>query len=128
MNPYAAYKRQSITTMTPIEIVVKLYDECERQLNRSIPFIEEKQYGNAHTALARASEMVDALREVLNMEAGGEISKNLDSLYAYFYRQITYADTKKDVKTVQELIPQIGELKDAFVQLSKLPREATAAV
>lgn len=31
-NPYSAYKKQSVSTMTPVEVVIKLYSETERQL------------------------------------------------------------------------------------------------
>jgi flagellar biosynthetic protein FliS len=85
MNPYSTYKKQSVTTMTPIEMVIKLYGECERQLNRAILFIKEKNYAQAHNSLDASAEIVNALRSVLNMEAG-EISNNLDSLYEFFLR------------------------------------------
>ena len=44
LNAYSAYKKQSLTTLTPMEIVVKLYDEAERQMNRAIYYIGEKNY------------------------------------------------------------------------------------
>jgi flagellar protein FliS len=121
MNPYATYKKQSVTTMTPIEVVIKLYDESERQLSRAINFIHRKEYESAHNALDRAADLINALRSVLDMNAG-EISLNLDSLYEFFYRQIIQADMKKDMVIIEQLLPQIGELKDAFVQISKIPK------
>jgi flagellar protein FliS len=126
MNPYTVYKKQSVSTMTPIEVIIKIYDECERQLHRSVHFIENKEYAQAHNALDTSGELINALRSVLNMQAG-EISKNLDSLYEFFYRQIIQADMKKDVEIIQEILPQICDLKDAFVQISKLPREGVMA-
>ena len=32
VNPYSAYKKSSVSTMTPVEVVIKLYAEIERQL------------------------------------------------------------------------------------------------
>lgn len=122
MNPYTqAYKKQSVTTMTPIEVVIKLYNECERQLHRAIDFIEKRNYEQAHNSLDASAEIVYALRSMLDMSVG-EISQNLDSLYEFFYRQIVIADTKKDTAIITELIPQICELRDAFVQISHLPK------
>jgi flagellar protein FliS len=122
MNPYSTYKKQSVNTMTPIEVIIKLYDECERQLNRSIHFINNKQYDEAHKSLDMSVELINALRSVLDMSVG-EISENLDSLYEFFARQLIIADTKKDIAIIEDIIPQICELKDAFVQISKLPRD-----
>jgi flagellar protein FliS len=125
-NPYVTYKKQSVTTMTPIEMIVKAYDESERQLNRAIHFIERKEYAEAHNALDRSAELINGLRSALDMNIG-EISHNLDSLYEFFYRQIIQADMKKDVKIIEEILPQIAELKDAFVQISKMPRDNVMA-
>jgi flagellar protein FliS len=126
MNPYTTYKRQSVNTLTPIEVIVKIYDECERQLHRAVNFIENKEYAAAHTSIDVACELILGLRSVLNSDAG-EIAGNLDSLYEFFYRQLVQADMKKDVSIIHEILPQICELKDAFTQISKIPREGAAA-
>jgi flagellar protein FliS len=119
-HPYARYKKQSVSTMTPGEIVVALYSETEKQLNRSIHFIQSKDYENANNALNKAYDVVSGLRSMLDMRI--EISANLDSLYDFFMKQILTANTKKDANIVQELLPMIGELKDAFVQISTMPK------
>ena len=38
-NAFSAYKKQSVTTLTPGDVVVKLYMEAERQLNRASYYI-----------------------------------------------------------------------------------------
>ena len=125
MNPYAAYKKQSVTTATPMEIVVKLYGEIERQLNRAIVYIESKDYENANHALSKAQDVVDALRSVLDINL--PIGQNLDSLYEYFGRQIILANAKKDIDMIKELLPMVGELKDAFSQVSAMSKDEIAA-
>lgn len=124
MNPYAAYKKQSVTTMTPMEVVVRLYSEIERQLNRAIVFIQQKDYESAHNALSKSQDVVDALRSVLDIKL--PIGQNLDALYAYFGRQIVLANAKKDVEMINELLPMIGELKDAFTQVSTMSKDEIA--
>jgi len=123
-NAYTNYKRQSVTTLTPMEVVVKLYDECERQLNRAVHFIASKNYADTNTALMKSVDIVSALRSVLDLDI--EMGKSLDSLYEYFTREIIAANLKKDADKINELIPMIGELKDAFSQISKMPKEQIA--
>ena len=125
MNPYAAYKKQSVTTMTPMEIVVKLYSETERQLNRAIVFIQNKDYESANNALNKSLDVVDALRSVLDIKL--PIGQNLDALYDYFGRQIILANAKKDIEMIKNLLPMIGELKDAFSQVAAMPKDEIAA-
>jgi flagellar protein FliS len=120
-NAYTSYKKQSITTLTPMEIVVKLYDECERQMNRAVHFINNKDYENTNTALTKAIEIIGALRSVLDMAL--PMGKDLDSLYEFFTRELIAANIKKDAEKLGILLPMIGELKDAFSQVSKMPKE-----
>ncbi len=121
----SAYKKQSITTMTPMEIVVKLYIEIERQLNRAVHFIDTHDYYAANQALNKSEQIINSLRSVLDMKI--DISHNLDSLYQYFVRQITTANLKKDKAIIQEILPMIGELRDAFAQVAVMPQNEIEA-
>lgn len=120
-NAYSAYKKQSISTLTPMEIVVKLYDEAERQINRAIVFIEQKNYAEANKSLQKSQDIVNALRSVLDMSI--PISTQLDALYDFFNRQLITANVKKDTEILKELLPMLAELKDAFAQISAMPRD-----
>lgn len=119
-NAYSAYKKQSISTLTPMEIVVKLYDEAERQINRAIAYIEQKNYESANNSLKKSQDIVNALRSVLDMSI--PISKQLDALYDFFNRQLITANVKKDITILQELLPMLAELKDAFSQVAAMPK------
>lgn len=122
INAYSAYKKQSLTTLTPMEIVVKLYDEAERQMNRAIFYIGEKNYERSNNCLKKTQDIVNALRSVLDMDI--PISKNLDSLYEFFNRQLIEANVKKDVEIIKELLPMFADLKDAFSQIANAPKAA----
>lgn len=125
MNPYAAYKKQSVTTMTPIEIVIKLYSETERELNRSVVFIIEKNYESANNALNKSVDLIAALRSVLDVSL--PIGKNLDAIYDFLEKQIIAANVKKDVEIVNSLLPMVAELKDAFTQIGAMSKDEIAA-
>lgn len=119
-NAYSAYKKQSVSTLTPMEIVVKLYDEAERQINRSIVYIEQKNYEAANRGLQKSQDIVNALRSVLDMKI--PISTQLDALYDFFNRQLIAANVKKDVTILQDLLPMLADLKDAFSQVAAMPK------
>ena len=54
-NPYSAYKKQSVSTMTPVEVVIKLYSETERQLAIGVNSIRTKDIRKAHESLMKAT-------------------------------------------------------------------------
>lgn len=119
-NAYSAYKKQSISTLTPMEIVVKLYDEAEKQINIAIVSIEGKNYETANKCLQKSQDIVNALRSVLDMSI--PISTQLDALYDFFNRQLIAANVKKDTQILKELLPMLAELRDAFSQVANMPK------
>ncbi len=125
MNPYAAYKKQSVSTMTPIEIVIKLYSETERELNRAVIFIEEKNYESANNSLNKSVDLIAALRSVLDVSL--PIGKNLDAIYDFLEKQIITANMKKDTEMIKSLLPMVAELKDAFTQIGAMSKDEIAA-
>ena len=123
-NPYSAYKKQSVSTMTPVEVVIKLYSETERQLAIGVSAIESKDIKKAHEALMKAQE----LRGSLDKDV--PISKNLDQLYDFFQRSAANANLNKDAEHAEELkkiIPMIADLRDAFTQISQMTKEEIEA-
>lgn len=119
-NAYSEYKKQSLQTLTPMEIVVKLYDEAEKQMNLAILAIEGKNYAGANKSLQKTQDIVNALRSVLDMKI--PMSKDLDALYDYFNRQLITANMKKDIVIIKELLPMFADLRDAFAQVAAMPK------
>lgn len=125
VNPYAQYKKQSVTTMTPVEVVIKLYSEIEKQCAIGMDFAEKKNLAKANDAFIHAEDCIDALRETLDMSI--PISQNLDDLYVFFYKTIVAANTSKDFTDLKKVIPMIAELRDAWTQVSQMTREEIEA-
>ena len=128
-NPYSAYKKQSVSTMTPVEVVIKLYSETERQLAIAVNAIADtKDVKKAHNSLIKAQELLGALRGALDMSI--PISGNLDQLYDFFQRTAEKANMRKDEASAEELrkiIPMIADLRDAFTQISQMTKEEIEA-
>ncbi len=125
VNPYAQYKKQSVETMTPVEVVIKLYSEIEKQCAVGMDFVDKKNYSKSNEAFIKAEDCIDALRETLDMSI--PISKNLDDLYVFFYKTIVNANVSKDLTDLKKVVPMISELRDAWTQISQMTREEIEA-
>ncbi len=125
VNPYAQYKKQSVETMTPVEIVIKLYSEIEKQCAIGMDFVEKKNFAKSNEAFLKAEDCIIALRETLDMSI--PISKNLDDLYIFFYDTIVKANISKDLTDLKKVVPMITELRDAWTQISQMTREEIEA-
>ncbi len=126
VNPYSAYKKQSVQTMTPVEVVIKMYSEIERQLAIAVCAIEEvKDIKKANDSLIKAQELLGALRGALDMSV--PISNNLDQLYTFFQNEAMKANINKNATEIKKIIPMVADLRDAFTQISQMTKEEIEA-
>ena len=58
VNPYQRYQQQSVMTMTPGEMLLKLYDEVITQLTAVRQFNEEKDYEKSNASLKKAQRII----------------------------------------------------------------------
>ncbi len=117
-NPYQKFMQQSVTTMTPGQLVVALYDKAITELNKAVYFIEEEpSIPKAHNSIMRVVDIVDTLESHLKEKY--EISQTLADMYQYFRETLIKANVKKDAKLLKELIPFFTEIRNAFAEAAK---------
>ncbi len=116
-NPYKQYQQQSILTMTPGELVVRLYDECLKCLNAALHYFDEKQPDEAETRIKKAQRIVHYLD--VSLDRNVEMAGNLHMLYDYFIRSMVQATAGKRKEKIEELIPMFQSLRDSFVEAEK---------
>jgi flagellar protein FliS len=119
-NPYQQYKEQSLATLAPGELLVRLFDEALKQLRLSCIGIGKKDYGMANDALNKAQTILSTLASSLDMRY--PISEEIRPLYVFFVRQISEANIKKDAAMVEEILPLLKDMRDSFDQAEKISR------
>lgn len=111
-DPYLEYKRNSIMTASPEELVMMLYNGIIRFVNEAKQAIDDKNIERAHNSITRAQDIVLELMSTLDMQY--DISKNLYSIYDYISRRLIEANLKKDKVALDEVESLISDLKDTW--------------
>lgn len=117
VNPYQQFMQQSVSTMTPVQLLVALYEKAEQELQKAILYIERKNYEKANASIGRAEDIICMLDGSLKMKY--EIAENLAALYDYIKDRLVEANVKKDIEIIKEVLPFITELKETFTEVSK---------
>ena len=77
-----------------------------------------KQIETKGKAIGRAARIVEeGLKAGLNLEAGGRLAADLDSLYAYIGLRLLHANLRNDEAALDECVRLIGPLRDAWVAI-----------
>ena len=120
-NPYAKYKEQSVTTATPEELTLMLYNGCIKFINLAEVYIEEKDYGKSNLNIQKAQDIIQELNITLNMDY--EISQNLRQLYTFVNEKLLDANIKKDKQALFDAKEIISELRDTWKEAMALSRK-----
>ncbi len=113
------YAERTVDTATPAKLVEMLYSGAINFITQGIKSIEDKQYDIANEKIMRVEDIIMELNVSLDMEKGGEISKNLRALYNYMYKQLLEANTKKDTEILEECRNYLHDLRETWMEAMK---------
>lgn len=114
-----AYKQNEVDTTSPGKLIVMLYEGAIRFLTTASENVDFKKYDFVNENVQKTHDIIDELISSLNMDEGGEVAKNLLSIYLYMKQQITDGNLKKDPKPFKEVIKMLNELKQAWEEIQK---------
>ncbi len=120
-NPYSSYSNQAILTMTPGELLIKLFDEAIKRMNLAMMYIDEGNTVSAHNALIRSQLIVKHLSDTL--QKGYAFSGDLAKLYDFILSKLQEANMKKDKAIIAEILPLVNELRETFAECDRLTRK-----
>ena len=83
----------------------------------NVPKIPAKDIEKINNHILKAQDVITELMASLDLEAGGEIAKNLLSIYSYFNQQLLTANLKKDYKPLADVKTMMEELQNSWSQV-----------
>jgi len=113
----AAYRRNSILTASPEKLVKMLYDAAIRNLEISRMALSDP--ARTHSAevgecLGKALSIIGELKTALDMEKGGELALNLESLYEFSMDQVSQANINRSAAPVENTLQVMRTLKEGW--------------
>jgi flagellar protein FliS len=126
LNPYQQYRATKVETAGSVDLIVMLYQGAVRFIRVGLEALDRHDYQTVNTNFVKAQNIVVELRGSLNHEDGGDIARQLSSLYEYCYRQLVMANLKKDPAPAREVIGILRDLGTAWQQVASQQRQARA--
>ncbi|MDR2019429.1 MAG: flagellar export chaperone FliS [Treponema sp.] len=124
-NALSAYRETRVKTASQGQLIIMLYDEAVRQLDMGLDLMgknlpEKKDPGKIEQiskAILKTQEIITELMVSLDFEQGGEIAKNLFSLYTWFNHELLEANIRQDLKQIAVIRGMICELRGAWGEI-----------
>ncbi|MBF0239970.1 MAG: flagellar export chaperone FliS [SAR324 cluster bacterium] len=127
MNTYGqyhrAYQKASVNTMDQQKLIVMLYDGAIKYISIAVERLQHRELEKAHANLIKAKSIVSELMASLNLEQGGDIAKNLQSLYNYMFGLLIDANVQKNPEPARIVLKLLKELREAWAVIGNAGKQ-----
>ncbi|WP_335871569.1 flagellar export chaperone FliS [Bacillus sp. 2205SS5-2] len=120
-NPYQTYQNNSVSTASPGELTLMLYNGCLKFLHIAKKAMTDENVELKNTNIQKTQNIIRELMVTLNMDI--EMSKDIMSMYDYMNRQLITANIKNDVAILEEVEGLVTEFRDTWKQVIQINRK-----
>ena len=132
-NAYTAYQKTNVNTASQGRLVVLLYEGAVKHLKAAINLFDEndrlkagdiEQFG---IHLQKTQAIITELQVSLDMEKGGDIARNLMSLYVFFNEELMDATISHSKQKIEFVLKMTDELAGSWRVIANSTANAPAA-
>jgi len=124
-NAVSTYRETKVKTASQGQLIIMLYDEAVKQLDKGLELLSLDKGGRRNPAniekiskaILKAEEIVTELTVSLDFEQGGEIAKNLFSLYTWFNQELLESNITQDLERLKSVRNMISDLRSAWSEI-----------
>ena len=120
-SAHNAYKQNSVTTASPGELTLMLYNGCLKFLTIAKKAMLDKNIEAKNTNLQKAQAIITELMVTLDMNV--PISKEIQPLYDYMKRRLLEANIQNDPAIIDEVAGLVTEFRDTWKEVILLNRQ-----
>ncbi len=124
MNAYLnQYQSTQIDTASREQILIMLYDGAIRFTRQAISALEVGDRAGKIHGIRKAMAIVCEFRNTHDHKIGGEITANLDALYAFMIQSLTQANLKNDPEPLKVGDGLLSDLRATWKEAIDIARK-----
>ncbi|WP_039042117.1 flagellar export chaperone FliS [Sporosarcina sp. ZBG7A] len=120
-NPYATYQNNTVTTSTPGELTLMLYNGCLKFIQQAKKATDAGDIAEKNTAIQKAQAIISEL--MITLDASFPVAKDMLVLYEFANSRLIEGNIKNDTKLFDEASDIIKEFRDTWKQVIQLNRQ-----
>lgn len=118
---HQAYKNNSVSTASPGELTLMLYNGCLKFLVKAKVAIANNDVQEKNINLQKSQKIIQEFMVTLNMDV--EISKSMIQMYEYMNHRLIEANINNDIALVEEVEGYVLDFRDTWKQVILLNRQ-----
>lgn len=120
-NATLRYLEASITSASPEELIIKIYDALLLFARQAVDVMEMRpnDIQGRHDLLRRAQRACALLMGSLRLDLDTELPQNLFRIYEFWHHELVGANMQGDVQRVRDILPMVTGMRDTWVEAIK---------
>ena len=120
---YGAYTNSKVTTASPADLVLLLYEGAIKFCNIAIVAIENNEIEKAHKNIMKAQRIIQEFQITLDYKYA--TAKDFNEVYTYLLLRLQQANIKKDIEILEEVLKHLRTMRDTWKEVMKLTKNGT---
>ena len=120
---YGAYANNKITTASPADLTLMLYEGAIKFCNIAIVAVENKDIEKAHNNIVKVQRIIEEFQITLDHKYA--TAKDFDEVYSYLIRRLREANFKKDKEILEEVLGHLRTMRDTWKEVMRLTKNGT---
>jgi flagellar protein FliS len=113
-----SYKHTHVTTASPGELIVMLYDGAIRFTSAAESQLRDGDIVKGSASISRAVAIVGYLQSILDERQAPDLVAQLDRLYFRWSHSLTKANIEKDADVIATIREEIVEMREAWSEVN----------
>lgn len=114
-NAAKAYGNNRVTTASPAELTLMLYEGAVKFCNIAMAALEKKDYETVNVNIQKCRNIVVELTSTLNMKY--PVAEDFKRLYDYIFALLVEANMKKDAEMLQRALDELRDIRDIWKEI-----------
>ncbi|MBR4515126.1 MAG: flagellar export chaperone FliS [Lachnospiraceae bacterium] len=114
-NPAQAYGNNKITTASPAELTLMLYEGAIKFSNLAMMGLEKGDYETVNTNIQKTRAIIVELTSTLDHKY--PVAEDFQRLYDYIFALLVEANMQKDKELLERALDELRDIRDIWKQI-----------
>lgn len=119
MDALQAYRESETATDNPVHLIVLLYDQLLRDLQRALDAIAQHDIPRRARELDHAIVVLGHLQGTINVEGGGDVAQVLDRFYTLLRDDLLRASASESPELIEKQLRNVLGVREAWLEVER---------
>ncbi len=126
MNIQQSYREAAVQGASPVELVVRLYEQMIEDLRQAAIAIERNDIERRSNRIKHVILIIGYLQSTLDFARGGKVAENLDQFYDVLRQNLLRVQFRPSPRALSQQITDLLAVREAWIEVDRAEKSAAS--